>query len=74
MLTIILYIFSQEIYGDKGRKYQIKIYKKMLTPNHGCVGVAGKFTCSDTVFASLVIFYIYDDNRTNISFINSLMT
>ena len=46
----------------------------MLTPNHGCVGVAGKFTCSDTVFASLVIFYIYDDNRTNISFINSLMT
>ena len=62
------------MYGDDGRIYQIKIYKKMLTPNYGYVGVAGKFTCSDTVFASLVIFYNYVDNRTTISFINSLMT
>ena len=46
----------------------------MSTPNYGCVGAAGKFTCSDTVFASLVIFYIYVDNCTTIGFINSLMT
>ena len=32
MLRIILNIFSQEIYGDNGRIYQFKIYKKMLTP------------------------------------------
>ena len=31
------------------RIYQIKIYKKMLTPNYGCVGATDKFTCSDTV-------------------------
>ena len=45
----ILYIFSQEIYGDNGKIYQIKIYKKMLTPNYGCVGATDKFTCRDTV-------------------------
>ena len=45
----ILYIFSQEIYGDNGRIYQIKIYRKMLTPNYGCVGATDKFTCSNTV-------------------------
>ena len=33
-----------------------------------------KLTCSDTVFASLVMFFIYVDIRTTISFINSLMT
>ena len=38
MLRIIPYIFSQEIYGDNGRIYQIKIYKEMSTPNYGCVG------------------------------------
>ena len=48
-LMLILYIFSHEIYGDNGRIYQIKIYKKMLTPNYGCVGATDKFTCSDTV-------------------------
>ena len=37
------------MYGDNGRIYQIKIYKKMLTPNYGCVGATDKFTCSDTV-------------------------
>ena len=46
---LILYFFSQEIYGDNGRIHQIKIYKKMLTPNYGCVGATDKFTCSDTV-------------------------
>ena len=48
-LMFILYIFSQEIYGDNGRMYQIMIYKKMVTPNYGCVGATDKFTCSDTV-------------------------
>ena len=48
-LMFILYIFSKEICGDNGRIYQIKIYKKMLTSNYGCVGVTDKFTCSDTV-------------------------
>ena len=56
MLMRILYIFSQEIYGDNGRIYQIKIYKKML-PNYGCVGATYKFTCCDTVFTSLLIFF-----------------
>ena len=46
---LIIYIFSQEIYGDNGRIYQIKIYKKMLTPNYGWSGATDKFTCSDTV-------------------------
>ena len=41
--------------------YQIKIYKKILTPNYGCVGATYKLTCSDTVFASLVIFFIHAD-------------
>ena len=70
MLRIILYIFSQEIYGDNGRIYKIKIYKKMLTPNYGCIGATYKFTCSDTC---IVMFFIYVDNRPTISFINSLM-
>ena len=50
-LMFILYIFSQEIYGDNGKIYQIKIYKKMLTPNYGCVhvGANDKFTCSNIV-------------------------
>ena len=48
-LMFMLYIFSQEIYGDNGRIYQIKIYKKMLTPNYGCVDATDKFTCGDTV-------------------------
>ena len=48
-LMFILYIFSQEIYGDNGRIYQIKIYKKMLTSNYGWVDATDKFTCSDTV-------------------------
>ena len=52
---IKLYIFDQEIYGDNGRIYQI--YKKMLTPNYGCVGATFKFTCSDTVFTSLVMCF-----------------
>ena len=34
------------------------IYKKMLTPNYGCVGATNKFTCSDTVFISLVMFLL----------------
>ena len=73
MLRIILYIFSQDIYGDNGRIYQFKIHKKMLTPNYGCVGATYKFTCSDTIFTSLVMFFLYVDNHTTISFINSLM-
>ena len=28
----------------------------MLTPNYGSIGTTFKFTCSDTVFASLVIY------------------
>ena len=31
----------------------------MLTSNYGCVGAIDKFTGSDTVFASLVMFFIY---------------
>ena len=64
------------MYGDNGRIYHIKIYKKMLTPNYGCVVAIYKFTCSETVFASLVMFFIYVDNRTTIKYlsINSLMT
>ena len=54
-LMFILYILSQEIYGDNGRIYQIKIYKKMLTPNCGCVGATDKFTCISAVF---VMFFI----------------
>ena len=46
----------------------------MLTPNYGCVSATYKFTCSDTIFASFVMFFIYVDNHTTISFINSLMT
>ena len=38
----------------------------MLTPNHCCVGATYKFTCSETVFASLVMFFIYVDNHTTI--------
>ena len=34
VFMFILYIFSQEIFGDNGRMYQIKIYKKMLIPNY----------------------------------------
>ena len=55
------------------RLYQIKIYKTILTPNYDCVGATYKFTCSDTVFASLAMFFIYVDNRTTISVINYLM-
>ena len=62
------------MYGDNGRIYQIKIHKKMLTPNYGCVGATYKFTCSNTVFTSLVMFFLYVDNRTSFSFINSFMT
>ena len=40
----------------------------MFTPNYGCVGATYKFTCSDTVFISLV------DNRTTMNFINLFMT
>ena len=54
--------------------HQIKIYKKMLTQNYGRVSATYKFTCSNNVFASLVMFFIYIDNRTTISFINYLMT
>ena len=39
----------------------------MLIPNNCCVGATYKFTCSETVFASLVMFFIYVDNRTTIS-------
>ena len=76
---IIHYIFSQGIYRDNGRIYQIKIYKKILKPNYGCVGATHEFTCSDTVFTSLVIqlescnVFLYVDNRTTIS-LNSFMT
>ena len=52
--------------GDNGRIYQIKIYKEMLTPNYGCVGATYKFTCSVTVFASLLMCFTYVDNRTTI--------
>ena len=48
-LMFILYNFNQEIYGENGKIYQIKIYKKMLTPNYGCVSANDKLTCSDTV-------------------------
>ena len=74
MLMIILYISSQEVYGDNGMIYQIKIYEKMLTPNYGCVDATDKLTCSATVFTSFVMFLIYVDNRTTISFINFFMT
>ena len=74
MLRIILYTFSQELYGDNGRIYQINIYKKMLTPNYGCVDATYKYTCSYTVFTSLVMGFFYVDNRTTISFTNSFMT
>ena len=50
-------ILCQEICGDNGRIYQIKIYKKMLTPNYGCVGATFKYTRSDTVFTSLIMFF-----------------
>ena len=46
----------------------------MLTPYYGCVGATYKFACSDTVFDSLVMFFIYVDYRTTIRFLNSLMT
>ena len=49
----------------------------MLTSNYGCVGATDKFTGSDTVFGSLVMFFIHVNNRTTfsiMSFINSLMT
>ena len=39
----------------------------MLTPNYCCVGATYKFSCSETVFASLVMFFIYVDIRTAIS-------
>ena len=45
----------------------------MLTPNYGCIGATYKFTCSDTVFTSHVMLFVYVDNRTIISFINSLI-
>ena len=40
----------------------------MLTPNYGCVVAIYEFTCSETVFASLVMFFIYVDNRTTIKY------
>ena len=48
----------------------------MLTLNYGCVSATYKFTCSDIVFTSLVCcnVFLYVDNRTTISFINSFMT
>ena len=39
----------------------------MLTPNYSCVGATYKFTCSEIAFASLVMFFIYVDNRTPIT-------
>ena len=46
----------------------------MLTPNYECAGD----TCSDTLIASLVMFFIYVENRTSIIvlliYLNSLMT
>ena len=69
MLRIILYIFSQEIYDDNGRIYQIKIYKNMLTSNYDCVSATDKFTGIDTVFASLVMLFIYVSNPTTSSII-----
>ena len=45
----------------------------MLTPNYGCVGATYKFTCSDAIFTSSNVF-LYVDNRTTISFIDSFMT
>ena len=45
------------MYGYNGRIYQIKIYKRMLIPNYGCVGATYIFTYSDTVFTSLVMFF-----------------
>ena len=54
--------------------YHFKIYKKMSTPNYGCVGATYKFTCTETVFPSLVMIFIYVDYHTAISFIDSLMT
>ena len=48
----------------------------MFTANDGCVCATYKFTCSNTVLASLVMFFIHVDNRTTftISLINPLMT
>ena len=28
-----------------------------MTPNYGCVGATYRFTCSDTVFTTLVMFF-----------------
>ena len=56
-IDLILYIFSQEIYGDNSGIYKIKIYKEMLTPNHGCFGATYKLTCSQ--FALLVMFFLF---------------
>ena len=52
------------MYGDNSKIYQIKIYKKLLTPKYGYVGATEKFTGSNIVFASLVMFFIYVNNRT----------
>ena len=42
----------------------------MLTPNYGCVGATYKFT---GIYLTCNVF-LYVDNRTTISFINSFMT
>ena len=48
----------------------------MLTPNYGCVSATYKFTCSDTAFTSLVMFFftLTIVQQLRISFINSFMT
>ena len=67
IFMLILDILSHEIYGDNGRIYQIKIYKKMLTPNYGSVGATDKFTCSDTVSVLYLHVFHLADNRTTTS-------
>ena len=34
------------------KMYQIKIYKKMLTPNYGCVDATDKFTTVSLLYLS----------------------
>ena len=46
----------------------------MLTPNYGCVGATYKFTCSDTVFTSLVMFFFMLRIVQLLVLLNSFMT
>ena len=75
IIGLILNIFSQEIYGDNGRIYQIKIYKKMLTPNYGLsVPLINSLVATPYLAYLTCNVFLYVDNRTTISFINLFMT